>query len=201
MSAALKPQESRPQAFAKKLSWEDYLVREAVSDVRHEYLNGEMYAMAGGSRNHNRITLNIASELRSALEGKPCEPFMVDMKLHIELGMDEVGYYPDVMVSCDPTDDDTHYIENPTVIFEVLSKSTQRIDTREKLLAYQAVPKLAVYVMLHQDQMRAIVHRRSNQWWPEITEGADAVLTLDEIGVHLPLQRLYRRVVWSAQEE
>lgn len=185
---------------AKKLSWEDYLVREAESEVRHEFVNGEVYAMAGASRNHNRIAGNIFAELHSSLNGKPCEPFIADMKLHIELGMDEIGYYPDVIVSCNPKDDDAHYIENPTVIFEVLSKSTHRIDTREKLLAYQALPGLQVYVMLHQDQMRAVVHRRSNQWWPEILEGKDAVLGLDKIEVQIPLARIYSRVVWSEQE-
>lgn len=199
MSAALKL-ESPPQASAKKLSWKEYLVRESQSEVRHEFVNGEVYAMAGASRNHNRIALNVASELHSSLQGKPCEPFISDMKLHIQLGQDEIGYYPDVIVSCDPKDDETHYIENPTVIFEVLSKSTHRIDTREKLLAYQALPKLQVYVMLHQDQMRAIVHRRSNQWWPEILEGENAVLSLDEIGVQIALERIYQRVVWSEQE-
>lgn len=200
MSAALKIDDPSSRAFSKKLSWGDYLVREAQSEVRHEFANGEVYAMAGASRNHNRIAGNIYSELLTGLEGKPCEPFMSDMKLHIQLGRDEIGYYPDVIVSCDPKDDNAHCLENPSVIFEVLSKSTYRIDTREKLLAYQAVPSLSVYVMLHQDQMRAIVHRRGNHWWPEILEGSEAVLSLDEIGVQLSLSRIYRRVVWTDQE-
>lgn len=201
MSAALKLEVFTPKWTASKLSWQDYLVREAQSDVRHEFVNGEIYAMAGASRNHNRIALNVASELRIALEGKPCEPFMADMKLHIQHGQDEVGYYPDVIVSCDPEDNDRHFVENPRVIFEVLSRSTHRIDTREKLLAYQALPGLQVYVMLHQNQMRAIVHRRSNQWWPEILEGENAILTLDEINVQIPLGRIYQRVIWAETED
>ena len=201
MSAALKLEVFTPKWTASKLSWQDYLVREAQSDVRHEFVNGEIYAMAGASRNHNRIALNVASELRMALEGKPCEPFMADMKLHIQHGQDEVGYYPDVIVSCDPEDNDRHLVENPRVIFEVLSRSTHRIDTREKVLAYQALPGLQVYVMLHQDQMRAIVHRRSNQWWPEILEDENAILTLDEINVQIPLGRIYQRVVWTEKED
>lgn len=202
MSAALKldPSPSGP-ARLPSLSWKDYLVREAGSEVRHEFVNGQLYAMAGASRNHNRITLNVASELRQALEGRPCEPFMSDMKLHIRVGADEIGYYPDVVVCCDPSDKDQQVVENPTVIFEVLSKSTQRIDTREKLLAYQAVPALAVYVILHQDCVRAVVHRRANHWWPEILEGEETVLFLDEVGVRLPLGRLYHRVVWEAVED
>ena len=201
MSGALKLEVFTPNWTANKLSWQDYLVREAQSDVRHEFVNGEIYAVAGASRNHNRIALNVASELRIALEGKPCEPFMADMKLHIQHGQDEVGYYPDVIVSCDPEDNDRHFVENPRVIFEVLSRSTHRIDTREKLLAYQVLPGLQVYVMLHQDQMRAIVHRHSNQWWPEILEGENAILTLDEINVQIPLGRIYQRVVWTEKED
>ena len=175
-------------------------MREEESDVKHEFANGDIYPMADVSRNHNRITGNVGSELRIALKGRPCEPFMSDVKLHIHSGRDEVGYYPDVIVSCDPSDDDPYFLENPSVIFEVLSRSTYRIDTREKLLAYQALPSLSVYVMLHQDQMRAIVHRRGNHWWPEILEGSEAVLSLDEIGVQLSLSRIYRRVVWTDQE-
>lgn len=200
MSAALKLEVFTPKWTAHKLSWQDYLVREAQSDVRHEFVNGEIYAMAGASRNHNRIAGNVFAELHRSLEGKLCEPFMADMKLHIQHGQDEVGYYPDVIVSCDPEDNHRHFVENPRVIFEVLSHSTHRIDTREKLLAYQALPGLQVYVMLHQDQMRAIVHRRSNQWWPEILEGENAILTLDEINVQIPLGRIYQRVIWAETE-
>lgn len=201
MSAALKLDVFTPKWTSKKLSWQDYIVREAQSQVRHEFVNGDIYAMAGASRNHNRIAGNVFAELHRQLEGKPCEPFMADMKLHIQQGQDEVGYYPDVIVSCDPRDNDRHFVENPSVIFEVLSSSTHRIDTREKLLAYQSVPGLQVYVMLHQDRIRAVVHRRSNQWWPEILEDGNAILTLDEINVQIPLARIYQRVVWTESED
>ena len=196
MSAALQLK----AAPAAKFTWTEYQKLDAASEVRHEFVNGEVYAMAGATGNHNRISLNVAAELHQALKGKPCEPFTVDMKLRIELGMDEIGYYPDVMVVCDPEDRNQLFRSAPTVIFEVLSKSTRRIDTREKLLAYQAIPSLQVYVMLEQTCKRAMIHRRSNNWWPEIVEGDDALVTLDEIGVKLLLKDIYARVDWSEVE-
>src|SRR5438876_7868674 len=100
------------------LSVEDYLEGERFSEIRHEYVGGYVYAMAGASDDHNRIAGNIFGELRERLRGKRCEPFMADMKLKI--AENEVFYYPDVLVACDPSDNATHFRERPTVIFEVL---------------------------------------------------------------------------------
>lgn len=197
MSAALKIQ-APPAA---KISWAEYLKLNAASEVRLEFVNGEVYSMAGGTRTHNRIVGNVFGQLLNALAGKPCDPLVLDMMLRIEVGMDEIGYYPDVMVVCDEKDDQELFTTSPKVIFEVLSKSTRRIDAREKFLAYQSLPSLAVYVMLEQSLKRAMIHRRSNNWWPEIIEGDDAVLTLDEIGVKLRLTDLYVRVDWSKKDD
>ncbi|MEQ1752238.1 MAG: Uma2 family endonuclease [Prosthecobacter sp.] len=196
MSALLKPQPVPPRIF----TWTEYEHEDAQSDAKIEFANGQLYAMAGATSNHNRISLNVASELRQGLKGKSCEAFVSDMKLRIDLGYDEIGYYPDVMVICDPQDNHAKHRTNPKVIIEVLSKSTLRIDKGEKLLAYQAIPGLEAYVMLHQEAKRAVVHRRSNQWWPEILEGDDAVLTLDEIGIQIHFRDIYDRVDWSEVE-
>ena len=196
MSALLKVQPAPPPIH----TWAQYEREDAQSDVKLEFANGQVYAMAGASSNHNRIAGNVFGELRQGLKGKPCEAFVSDMKLKIDLGHDQMGYYPDVMVVCDPADDDSKHRTNPKVIIEVLSKSTLRIDKGEKFLAYQAISGLAAYILIHQDSMRAIVHRRSNQWWPEILEGEDAVLTLDEIGIQLHFRDIYDRVNWSEVE-
>ncbi len=195
MSAALKI--TAPPA---KVTWAEYEKQVAASEVRLEFVNGQVYAMAGATDNHNRISVNVLGELYQALKGKPCEAFNVDMKLRIALGMDEIGYFPDVMVVCDKGDRNQLYRTAPSIIFEVLSKSTRRIDTREKLLAYQAISSLEVYVILEQSCKRAMIHRRSNHWWPEIIEGDGAVLTLDEIGLKLAFADIYDRVDWSAEE-
>lgn len=196
MSAALKIQ-APPAA---KMTWAEYRKLTTTSETRLEFVNGEVYSMAGGTINHNRIAGNVFGQLLNALSGKPCEPLMTDVLLRIELGLDEIGYYPDVMVVCDDKDDHELFCTSPKVIFEVLSQSTRRIDAGEKFLAYKAVPSLEVYVLLEQSFKRAIIHRRSNNWWPEIIEGDGAVLTLDEIGVKLSLADIYARVNWSKQD-
>lgn len=185
---------------AARVTWDEYQQLDSASPVRLEYVNGQIYAMAGSSDNHNRISLNVAAELRQALKGKTCEPFATDMKLRVELGLDEFGYYPDVMVVCRKADRNPNYRTSPTVLFEVLSKSTRRTDQGEKLKAYQQIESLEVYVMIEQVTQRAYIHRRSNHWWPEIIEGKDAMLTLDEIEVKLAFANIYERVDWSAEE-
>ena len=89
------------------ISPEEYLEGEGSSEIRHEYLGGHVYAMAGATRNHNRIVGNVFGELRERLRGKSCEPYGSDLKLRLSAG--RVFYYPDVMVVCDPRDDDKHF--------------------------------------------------------------------------------------------
>src|SRR6266404_4951317 len=112
------------------LSVEDYLKGERVSEIRHEYVGGYVYAMAEASDDHNRIAGNIFGELHQRLRGKRCEPFMADMKLKISGG--HAFYYPDVLVAGDPSDKARYFRERPTVVFEVLSPETERSDHREK---------------------------------------------------------------------
>src|SRR3989442_7944786 len=101
---------------------EEYLEGERFSDVRHEYVGGYVYAMAGASDDHNRITVNIIGELRERLRGKRCEPFGADMKLKIPGS--QAFYYPDVLVACDPADSAKYFREHPAIVFEVLSPET-----------------------------------------------------------------------------
>src|SRR5436190_18043091 len=113
-------------AVLKLTSWispEEYLEGERLADVRHEYVDGRVYAMAGAKANHNRICVNITADLHSALRGKPCEPFTTEMKARILWLEKTIFYYPDVLICCDPSDDAEEYRERPRVIFEVLSDS------------------------------------------------------------------------------
>lgn len=136
--------------FQPFISVQDYLEGERKSDVRHEYVGGRVYAMAGANDDHNRIGTNISGELLQRLRGKRCETFMADMKL--KMPGSEAFYYPDVLVACDPTDNATYFRERPTVIFEVLSPDTERTDQRERRFAYSLVPSLKVYVIVAQDK-------------------------------------------------
>lgn len=169
---------------------EEYLEMERHSEIRHEYVCGQVYAMAGASDDHNRIVTNICGELRERLRGKRCEPFMADMKL--KMPASEAFYYPDVMVTCDPKDNARYFRERPIVIFEVLSPDTERTDQREKRFAYSLVPSLKVYVIVAQDKQHVTVlrRRRAGHWKAEI---ADAVLGLPELKLEIPVSRIYER--------
>jgi Uma2 family endonuclease len=175
------------------ISVEEYLEGEKVSEVRHEYVDGYVYAMAGGSDDHNRIAVNITSELREALRGKRCEPFGSDMK--VKIPGSNVFYYPDAFVVCDPTDNAKYFRERPTVIFEVLSPDTERTDQREKRFAYTLIPTLKVYVMVSQQSHEVTVLRRGRggSWTVTVVSGAKEELSLPEIKIEVPLGRLYER--------
>jgi Uma2 family endonuclease len=176
-----------------KLSEDEYLDNEKASPVRHEYLAGLVYAMAGASATHNLIALNMASRLRTHLRGKPCQTFMSDMKVKIETI--ETFYYPDVMVACDPSDDADYYRTNPALIIEVTSPTTAVTDRREKLLAYQKIPGLREYVLIAQDEISVLVYRRAKngRWWEE-TLGPDDVIELDSVDLNITVKEAYEDV-------
>jgi len=184
MTALLKPE---------LLSVEEYIEGELLSEVRHEYVGGLVYAMAGASDDHNRVARNILTTLDVALRGKRCEPFGSDMKFKIPKF--DSFYYPDVLVTCDPTDNAKYFRERPTVVFEVLSPETERTDTREKRYAYATVDALKVYVLVAQDRAEATLLRQTGAgtWTSEVIKGLDATLSLPEIGVEIPLARIYER--------
>jgi Uma2 family endonuclease len=179
------------------LSVEDYLEGELFSEIRHEYVGGHVYAMAGASDDHNRISGNIFSILHERLRGKRCEAFMVDMKLKIPGG--SAFYYPDVLVACDPSDNAKYFREQPTVVFEVLSHETSQADQREKWYAYALVPSLKVYVIVSQEKCEATVLRRGRPgpWAPEVITGKAAALKLPEIKIEIPFARIYERTAAS----
>jgi Uma2 family endonuclease len=172
----------------------EYLEGERVAEIRHEYVDGHVYAMAGASDDHNRITANLCGELRERLRSGPCEPFAMDMKVRIPPAFAEAFYYPDVMVVCDPGDNAKFYRERPTVIIEVLSPETERTDTREKAIAYRQIPTVQAYVLVEQDKPKVtVLHRAETGWHKQVLEGRDATLRLDCLGVAIPFERIYER--------
>lgn len=184
-------------AVAKPADWitaEEYLDGERMSEIRHEYVDGRVYAMAGASDDHNRIVVNLGAELHAALRGKRCEPFSVDMKVKIPPIFADVFYYPDVLVACDPTDDAKYYRERPSVIFEVISPETERTDRREKAIAYRHIPTIETYVLVEQDRAAVTILRRTEPGWQsEVVEGLGGLLKLPSLGVEIPLERIYER--------
>jgi len=140
------------------LTVEDYLKAEESAKVRHEYIDGRVFAMTGANRRHNKIAGNIFAKLHSFLEGTRCTPFVHDMKVRVKVA--NCFYYPDVMVACDVAADDSVYTEEPVLIVEVLSASTATIDRREKLTNYLKIPTVREYLIVHQKRMQIECHRK-----------------------------------------
>ena len=180
--------------FVHPLTAEDYLTGEREADHRHEFFNGEVYAMAGASKNHERVSMNLASAIHSHLSGHPCEVFKSDMKVRIKFGENEAFYYPDIVVGCDPDEPDDHYLDSPKLIVEILSNDEKR-DRLEKFLVYQQLTTLEEYVVIGQNPKKpeVTIHRRSDSWKPEKhTEGSFTLksidLTLDVVAIYPPRQ-------------
>lgn len=175
------------------LSVAEYLEAETESPVRHEYVDGQIFAMAGASDRHNRIAGTFYNRLDDHLGDGPCEPFISDMKVWVS---ESVFYYPDVVVACDGPGADEYYRKNPRLIIEVSSPSTERIDRSEKLVAYKKIKSLKEYVIVSQDRVRVEVLRRArgDRWnWEVLTELTDE-LRLESVGLTLTLAEVYRRV-------
>jgi Uma2 family endonuclease len=180
---------------AKKLnliSVEDYLAGELESPVKHEYLGGVVYAMAGARNAHNMIAGNTFAALHTRLRGRPCRPFNSDTKIRVRLPTHWRFYYPDASVVCRPNPQDDSFQDEPAAIFEVLSKATRRIDGGEKKDAYLTIPSLSAYVLLEQDAAAAVVYRRTEQGFVrEVYEGRESSIPLPEIEIELQLAEIY----------
>jgi Uma2 family endonuclease len=175
------------------ISEDEYLASELTSEIKHEYLGGVVYAMAGARNQHNRIATNILGTLFGRLRGKPCRPCNSDTKIRIRMPGHTRYYYPDVSVVCQPNPKDDSFEEQPVVVFEVLSPATRRIDAGEKKDAYLTIPSLAAYALIEQSKPTVVIYRRMDQQFiPEVYEGIDAVVPLSEIGVDLPLVEIYQ---------
>lgn len=176
------------------LSVEDYLAGEQHSEIRHEYISGAAYAMAGGSEDHNIISLNWAAALRQHLRGGSCRVFMADVKTRLHIADEDIFYYPDVMVACDPRDKDAYFKRFPKVLIEVLSASTERTDRREKFLSYLQIETLEEYILAAQDKMEVTIFRRSRQWKPEVLRQMEQEVRFDSLNFSLPLREVYEGV-------
>ncbi len=171
------------------ISEAEYLAGEKIAEIKHEYIDGEVFAMAGASASHNRISLNVARKFGNHLEGKPCQPYISDMKVNVGTKY----FYPDVLVDCSGLNDDSHVTQSPTLIVEVLSKSTRRTDETIKRIAYTQINTLLEYVLIEQDFVDIEVIRRRNGWQSEHFYLGDSV-TFEAIGLTLTVEEIYDRV-------
>src|SRR5947209_6036119 len=188
---------------AKKLeliSVEDYLAGELVSPIKHEYLGGVVYAMAGARNAHNLIASNTLVALGSRLRGKRCRPYNSDTKIRLRLPHQVRFYYPDVSVICRPNPQSDSFQDEPAVLVEVLSKRTRRIDEGEKKDAYLTIPSLCTYLLVEQESPTVVVFRRTEHGFVrEIHEGLEAVIPLREIDSELPLADVYDAVEFTPE--
>jgi Uma2 family endonuclease len=178
----------------KYLSPADYLVAEEVSPIKHEYREGEAYAMAGASDAHVTISLNVATLLRGHLRGSGCRVFMSDMKLRIA---DHTSYYyPDVMVTCDSRDrPSTQFKQFPCLVIEVLSDITEGFDRGDKFLDYQSIETLQEYLLVSQNRRRIdYFQKNSGGQWVMESYGLSDTLRLQTVDLSIAVTDIYEDV-------
>jgi Uma2 family endonuclease len=172
-----------------KISVDEYLRGEVLAESKHEYIDGEVYAMAGASENHNLLSGNLFSELKNQLKGKPCKIFVSDMKVKVE----ESFFYPDVMLVCQEDNANDYYKTSPIIIVEVLSDTTRRFDKTHKLSAYQQIPSLEEYVLIEQNFSEIQVFSRKNHWQSSYYFLGDSI-TFTSLNVTVTVEDIYYQV-------
>jgi Uma2 family endonuclease len=180
----------------QRLTIPEYLAFERQSETRHDYLDGEVFAMTGASRPHNLIAGNIFREIGNQLRRRSCEVYMEAMRVRTPAGL---FTYPDVVAVCgEPRFDDIHFdtLLNPTLLVEVLSPSTEAYDRKTKTVQYRSIPSLEEYLLVAQDQIR--IERWSkdgeDEWQSQDLTGLEQILELPSIRCRLLLGDIYERV-------
>ena len=184
------------------LTPEEYLKFEEESSSKHEYIDGEVYAMAGASDPHVTIALNLASQLLGHLRGRGCRIYITDMKARIEAK--NRFYYPDVMVTCDLRDrETTNYKRFPCLIVEVLSSSTEAFDRGDKFADYQTLESLQEYVLINASRHRVECFRRGNDglWILQSYAGENSNFQLQSIDFEGIMTSLYEEVIFETVTE
>jgi Uma2 family endonuclease len=192
------PGKESEMAVAEKLqtSVEDYLQGELTSEVKYEYINGEVYAMSGAKRSHNIISMNLSGQLFAHLRATPCRVFNSDMKVRIQSAEDDCFFYPDLHVTCSANDTAEQFNSRPKLIIEVLSDATERYDRAEKFHHYRKLASLEEYVLIAQDTQRVECYRRAELWDLQLYQQGDQVV-LQSVGLELPLAEIYEGVVFA----
>lgn len=170
------------------LTFNEYLTLEEKARRKHELVDGVLYAMAGATRNHNLITVNLATLLRPAAREKGCRLFASDMKLRVG---ERTAYYPDLMLVCGPSPKSPLYEDSPCLVVEILSASTERQDRGEKRLAYQGLSTLQAYLLVDARRRRVEGYYRQNeQWLYQDIQGAGE-FEVPCLGLSLSLDAVY----------
>lgn len=176
------------------MSYEEYLAWELTQEVRHEFWDGEVVSMAGGTRSHNRVSLNSYKMLDDALTGRACEIYIADVKVQVK--PKRKYFYPDVVVTCDERDrHESKFVAYPCLIIEVISPSTEAIDRGAKFLHYRKFETLQEYVLVQVDQPLVEVFQRNDQGqWVLFEYGIGDRILLKSVNVEIAVSDLYRQV-------
>lgn len=182
------------------ISEEEYLTIERVADYKSEYVNGEIFAMTGASRKHNLIALSIAGELRQQLKGKPCEVYPGEMRVKAPAARSYV--YPDVVVVCgEPQSEDDYFdtLLNPTLVVEVLSKSTESYNRLAKSSFYRTIESLSEYLLVSQEEYRVeqYLKQADGRWLLADVRSLEGLIVLESIGCSLALKDIYDRITFE----
>lgn len=187
----------------RRHSIQEYLEKERGSAQRHEYQDGEILAMAGGSPERSFITANIVGELRNALKGKPCR--VAESNLRIRIPGRPRYVYPDASVICgplqfDPNDGERHSILNPRVIVEVLSPSTEAYDRGDKFTQYREIESFEEYILVSQDRpnVESYLRQPDGAWSILNFTGLGGVAKIRSVAVEIPMTEIYAGISWPA---
>ncbi len=183
-----------------KMTIEEYLAWEAHQELRHEYVNGDIFAMTGGTIPHNDIALNLYTALRQPMRSRSCRINVSDVK--VQVTPTSPYYYPDVVVSCDPRDRTARqFIQHPQLIVEVLSPSTESRDRGEKFIHYQAMPSLQEYVLMNSEKIFVEIYRREEgRMWLYSPYQAGETVVLQSLGFEAAIEVFYEGVTFDEPE-
>ncbi|MBF0099068.1 MAG: Uma2 family endonuclease [Magnetococcales bacterium] len=172
------------------ISEEAYLRGEPGSEIKHEYIDGHVYAMGGAGKQHNRLTATLGGEFRNHLKGKPCDAYQADFRVKVGAKY----FYPDVVVECDSEYGNEDYTETPIMLVEVTSDSTEKFDRTYKLEVYKTIPSLREYVIVAQNRARVDVYKRDGLQWGLTTYRLGDTILFESIGLTLTVEEIYDRV-------
>jgi Uma2 family endonuclease len=183
------------------MTYEEYLAWESTQEMRHEFCDGEVIAMAGGSRNHNRVSLNFSKILDNALADRSCEVYIADVKVQVQPR--RKYFYPDVVVTCDERDrHEPQVVSFPCLIIEVISPSTEGFDRGFKFSQYRSFETLQEYVLVQVEQPIVEVFQRNDQGqWVFFEYGISDRLFLKSVNVELAISDLYRQIQFDPNSQ
>ncbi len=184
-----------------KLTAEEYLAIDRAAEYKSEFFDGEIVAMSGGSLRHSRLQVNLAASMHNALRGSSCQAFSADLRVRVA---PRIYTYPDLTIVCgEPklADDRQDILLNPTIIFEVLSPSTERYDRGIKAEYYRGIESLRDYIVVAQDRIHVEQYTRADDhlWTLRDHDALASTLRIDSIGTSIPLAAIYERIEFPAE--